>query len=104
MERIRAVLVVPTCSRVRIAAGRLLMLFLCAFLAVLDAKPTQVHRSDLPHGIPDLATQATTRAVRNGPWSDPLTWSEGRVPVGEAVVRVPRNITVTYDVVSDEPL
>ena len=49
-----------------------------------------------------LVTEAevTHRAVRDGAWSDPGTWSGGRVPGRDAVVQIGHGHTVTYDLAS----
>jgi len=52
--------------------------------------------------VPDHAV--TSRAVRDGDWSDPGTWADGRVPGDGAVVAVPDEITVRYDTVSSESI
>src|SRR5262245_43592807 len=41
--------------------------------------------------------EVTHRAVRDGAWSDPATWANGRVPGAGAVVEVPDGVHVTYD-------
>ncbi|MEM9087537.1 MAG: G8 domain-containing protein, partial [Cyanobacteria bacterium P01_F01_bin.53] len=40
-------------------------------------------------------------AIRNGAWSDPRTWKNGKVPGDRAKVLIEKGLTVTYDQVSD---
>jgi G8 domain/Right handed beta helix region len=63
-----------------------------------------VRKAGLPHDVPDFAANPTTKAVRSGAWSAAGTWSAGRVPGANDVVRIPAGISVTYDVVSDTAL
>lgn len=42
-------------------------------------------------------------AVQSGSWSDPATWG-GVLPGENALVHIPNNVAVDYDVVSDSPL
>ncbi|MEL7143961.1 MAG: G8 domain-containing protein [Cyanobacteria bacterium J06573_11] len=46
-------------------------------------------------------TQHTHVAVRNGAWSNPKTWKNGRVPGDNAKVMINKGVNVTYDQVSD---
>ena len=49
-------------------------------------------------------SQATIRAKDDkGLWSDPNTWDEGRVPAANDRVLVPKDITVVYDVETNNP-
>src|SRR3954463_12271227 len=48
--------------------------------------------------------EITHRAVRDGAWSDPATWEDGRIPGKDAVVQVPEGVTVTYDAQSSVSL
>ena len=57
--------------------------------------------SGLPHNIPNFCAAASLQSIRSGAWSDPATWSAGRVPSGNDVVNVAAGTTVTYDVQSD---
>jgi hypothetical protein len=54
--------------------------------------------------IPYFGANPTITSTRNGPWSDPNTWSAGRVPTTGDVVSIGFNTTVTYDVVSQAVL
>ncbi len=44
------------------------------------------------------------RSAKSGPWSDPATWTGGRVPGAGAKVQVRPGHTVTYDVDSDQAI
>ncbi|MFN3253398.1 Ig-like domain-containing protein [Roseibium album] len=83
-----------------------------AYVALIKALP-EVH----PHGhdmdqmtehgqLMDLVPRgdATHVAVRDGDWSDPANWFEGRVPDEGARVLVPEGIAVRYDAESDTSL
>ena len=50
------------------------------------------------------SNDATHTAIKNGNWSDPNTWKDGRVPDAEADVFIPANVSVKYDVNSETPL
>jgi PKD repeat protein len=54
--------------------------------------------------IPNFGKNATIVSIHNGPWSDPATWSEGRLPQAGDIVVITGSTTVTYDLVSDEEL
>jgi hypothetical protein len=44
-----------------------------------------------------IPADASHRASRDGPWSDPRTWKGDVVPGADARVLIPRNVTVTVD-------
>ena len=48
--------------------------------------------------------EATHVAVRNGDWSDPNTWFEGRIPGDDAKVLIPEGLSVSYGTLSDARL
>ncbi len=54
--------------------------------------------------IPNFGLNPTIVSAASGNWSDPNTWSLGRIPVAGDVVAISTNTTVTYDVVSDVKL
>lgn len=63
---------------------------------------TDVHASE--HAsvlalVPDC--DATSVAVRSGPWSDPRTWRGGLLPGGNARVVVPKDVSVVLDLILD---
>lgn len=54
--------------------------------------------------IPNFGASPTITAARSGNWSDPGTWSLGRLPAAGDVVSIGTNAVVTYDLVSDVPV
>jgi hypothetical protein len=48
--------------------------------------------------IPNFGANPTITSVQSGNWSDPNTWSLGRIPTDGDIVDVSPNTTVTYDV------
>jgi hypothetical protein len=82
----------------------LILIFLNAAWEHVMPLSAQGHGSNLPHGIPDFSSRATSRAVQSGIWSNASTWSDGQVPGAGSVVRIPKDLTVTYNIVSDQPL
>ena len=90
-------------SNVRLVYGLLrAMLALAAMASPVAAQPHE--HSGLPHNIPDFSANATIRAAAAGPWSSAATWSPSRVPTSGDVVYIPAGFTVTYNIVSDQPL
>jgi hypothetical protein len=77
-------------------------------LTVAAAALAQDHHlspvSGVPHGIPRLCAAPTATATRDGAWSNPSTWSGGRVPSAGDSVLVAAGTTVTYDALSDSPI
>jgi hypothetical protein len=59
------------------------------------------HSGPLPDNIPDFCATPTISSVRSGNWSDPATWSAGRVPAAGDVVDIAAATDVSYGVVSD---
>jgi hypothetical protein len=74
-------------------------------LAAVVAAPAQDHHlspvSGVPHGIPRLCAAPSAKSIRDGGWSNPSTWSGGRVPSAPDSVLITAGTTVTYDAVSD---
>ena len=60
--------------------------FLAAALAVLLHASSAAAQSALPENIPDFCAIDTIRSVGSGAWSNPATWSAGRVPAAGDVV------------------
>ena len=50
--------------------------------------------------IPRFGLNPTSTAISTGNWSDPSIWNDEQVPGADAVVSIPDEITVTYDVAS----
>ncbi len=47
------------------------------------------------------STQFTHTAIKSGAWSDPKTWSDGRVPADKDKVLIKQGTVVTYDQIGD---
>ena len=60
--------------------------------------------SGIAHGIPQFCAQPNVTSVANGAWSNPATWSSGRVPGAGDAIQIAAGTAVTYDVVSDASL
>src|SRR6266550_6811614 len=80
-------------------------------LAVLIAGPAaaQTHEhtaatSGVPQGIPLFCANPSVVSIASGAWSNPATWSTGRVPAAGDRVRVAVRHDVIYDVASDARL
>jgi hypothetical protein len=89
------------------SSALLLAVIVCGAWPAREAAAQHQHhirQAGLPHDVPDFAANPTTRAVRSGDWSSAGTWSAGRVPGANDVVRIPAGTSVTYDVASDAAL
>ena len=64
--------------------------------------PRDVH--GVPGGVPDFCSQPTVTSVADGLWSNPATWSTGKIPASDARVAISTGRDVVYDVVSDTKL
>src|SRR5215831_6711648 len=64
--------------------------------------PRDVH--GVPGGVPDFCSQPTVTSVADGLWSNPATWSTGKIPASDARVVISTGRDVVYDVVSDTKL
>jgi hypothetical protein len=58
----------------------------------------------VPLSIPDFGAQPTIYSVASGDWSNPATWSAGRIPGAGDIVDINPGTTVTYDVNSTAAL
>ncbi len=89
-------------SRVR------LILSVCAALGVASPVLGQHGHtpavSGAPQGIPLFCANPTISSIRSGAWSNPATWSSGRVPGSRDKVAIGAGHEVTYDVASDARL
>jgi hypothetical protein len=78
-----------------------------ALTSVAWAQETHNHTRavhGVPGGVPEFCGQPTVTSVAGGLWSDPATWSTGKVPASEAKVAISPGHDVVYDVVSDARL
>src|SRR5262245_37357348 len=64
--------------------------------------PRDVH--GVPGGVPDFCSQPTVTSVADGLWSNPATWSTGKIPASDARVAISTGRDIVYDVVSDTKL
>ena len=55
----------------------------------------------VPGGVPEFCAHPTATSVSGGAWSNPATWSTGKVPAADAKVAISKGHDVIYDVVSD---
>ncbi|HEY6360832.1 MAG TPA: G8 domain-containing protein [Vicinamibacterales bacterium] len=87
---------------------RFVLFLACALVLTPGFVRAQGHvhgpASGIPKGIPQFCGQPDTTSVTSGAWSNPATWSTGRVPGAGDAVRIAAGMTVTYDVVSDAAL
>lgn len=77
---------------------------LAAILGIATTLVPAVGDSREPHKHADPQLQFSIRSVKSGRWSNPRTWSLGRVPKAGDRVLVSRGTDVIYDVKSDEVL
>lgn len=54
--------------------------------------------------IPNFGANPTIISIHSGNWSDPNTWSLGRLPTTGDVVSIKSGFAVTYDVISNDAL
>ena len=82
----------------------MMAVWLVAAPAVAQTHAHIAPASGIPQGIPRFCADATVASMASGAWSNPATWSTGRVPaVGEGVLIKPGH-TITYDISSDAAL
>src|SRR5678815_5253355 len=55
-------------------------------------------------GIPRFCPEPTVSSVASGAWSNPATWSAGKVPAADDMVLIKPGHVITYDRVSDDAL
>ncbi len=71
------------------------------------AQDAHIHTSAVsgaPQGIPYLCANPGVASATGGRWSDPGTWSGGKLPAAGDKVRIAAGHDVTYDVVNDAKL
>src|SRR5262245_23015164 len=73
-------------------------------IAAAQDHPHTAGVSGLPTGVPLFCASPTVTSASNGPWSNPRTWSTGKVPVANDKVAIAAGHAVTYDAVSDGAL
>jgi G8 domain len=64
--------------------------------------PREVH--GVPGGVPEFCAQPTVTSVAGGVWSNPSTWSTGKVPASDDRVAIAARHDVVYDTASDAKL
>ena len=64
--------------------------------------PREVH--GVPGGVPEFCAQSTVTSVAGGAWSNPATWSTGKVPASDDRVAIAAWHDIVYDVASDAKL
>ena len=85
-----------------IQLGIILSLTSVAWAQQNHSHTREVH--GVPGGVPDFCAQPTVTSVADGAWSDPATWSTGKVPSSEDRVGISAPREVLYDVASDAKL
>ena len=60
--------------------------------------------SGLPQGVPYFCASPSVTSTASGLWSDPKTWSTGKVPGANDKVKISAGHDVTYNVASDAKL
>ena len=78
-----------------------------ALTSVASAQATHNHARDVhgvPGGVPEFCSQPTVTSVAAGAWSNPATWSTGKVPAADSRVAISKSHDVVYDAVSDARL
>jgi hypothetical protein len=81
--------------------------FIFALTSVAWAQDIHNHTREVhgvPGGVPDFCGQPTVKSVAGGVWSNPATWSTGKVPGPEDRVAISPGHDVVYDTVSEAKL
>src|SRR2546428_10414624 len=81
--------------------------FIFALTSVAWAQDTHNHTHEVhgvPGGVPEFCAQPTVTSVAGGAWSNPATWSAGKVPAADDRVAIAARHDVVYDVASDARL
>src|SRR5262249_1333873 len=79
-----------TSQELRLMKG-LYLTFIVALTSVAWAQdihnhPREVH--GVPGGVPEFCAQSTVTSVAGGAWSNPATWSTGKVPASDDRVAI----------------
>ena len=82
--------------------GFILVLTSVAWAQEIHNHSREVH--GVPGGVPDFCGQPTVTSVAGGVWSNPETWSTGKVPASEDRVAISAGHDVLYDMASDAKL
>src|SRR5262245_3880059 len=78
-----------------------------ALTSVAWAQENHSHTRDVhgvPGGVPDFCAQPMVTSVADGAWSNPATWSTGKVPSSDDRVAISAQREVLYDATSDAKL
>src|SRR5437867_10469792 len=81
--------------------------FVFVLTSVAWAQEGHNHARDVhgvPGGVPEFCAQPTVTSVAGGVWSNPATWSTGKVPASEDRVAIAARHDIVYDVASDAKL
>ena len=76
-------------------------------LAPMNAQEVHNHTppvSGVPLGVPYFCANPTVASAATGAWSDPGTWSTGKVPGANDKIKIVLGHTVTLDLASDQAL
>jgi hypothetical protein len=82
----------------------LVLAFWPAFLPAQDVHEHTPAVSGVPQGVPYFCAQPTVTSVAGGLWSEPKTWSTGKVPAANDRVRIASGHSVILDSASDSRL
>src|SRR5215467_13850409 len=81
--------------------------FIFALTSVAWAQDIHNHTREVhgvPGGVPEFCAQPTVTSVAAGAWSNPATWSTGKVPSSDDRVAIAVQHDIVYDVASDAKL
>src|SRR5437773_7727138 len=81
--------------------------FIFALSSVAWAQEAHNHSRDVhgvPGGVPDFCGQPTVTSVGAGAWSNPATWSTGKIPAAGDKILISARHDVVYDALSDAKL
>src|SRR2546428_11834163 len=81
--------------------------FVFALTSVAWSQEVHNHTREVhgvPGGVPDFCSQPTITSVADGAWSNPATWSSGKIPTSQDRVTISAERDVVYDTASDAKL